>query len=263
MTYRCSRVVDQEAVELEILDLVCKVTAPHLLCTGARHPLDKLPGGLIPTLLRYFYCMAFLIHTFYFLALLIILKVSTLIACKCFATDCLVLSPEVYLSCRDDPNVWFLARHFVFVLPIHLVGACSLQLHTILVSHNEYFGNCYWVILLFWPVCCSRIAPPLPWSPPSAGRMASCFFTPSHSGPASWRSQDSRGSSTKPNRAWVGEPEGWGRECDCWKESQSLGCFLMEPRRNPEVSGVQSQKSWLDEAQEVFPHIQKICADEL
>lgn len=25
MTYRCSRVVEQEAVELEILDLVCKV----------------------------------------------------------------------------------------------------------------------------------------------------------------------------------------------------------------------------------------------
>lgn len=32
MTYRCSRVVDQETVELEILDLVCKVTALHLPC---------------------------------------------------------------------------------------------------------------------------------------------------------------------------------------------------------------------------------------
>lgn len=32
VTYRCSRVVDQEAVELEILDLVCKVTARHLSC---------------------------------------------------------------------------------------------------------------------------------------------------------------------------------------------------------------------------------------
>lgn len=32
MTYRCSRVLDQEPVELEILDLVCKVNAPHLSC---------------------------------------------------------------------------------------------------------------------------------------------------------------------------------------------------------------------------------------
>lgn len=41
MTYRCSRVVDQEAVELEILDLVCKVNAPHLSCWLAQ--LARLP----------------------------------------------------------------------------------------------------------------------------------------------------------------------------------------------------------------------------
>lgn len=34
VTYRCSRVVDQEAVEVEILDIVCKVylTASFFVC---------------------------------------------------------------------------------------------------------------------------------------------------------------------------------------------------------------------------------------
>lgn len=42
------------------------------------------------------------------------------------------------------------------------------------------------------------------WRPPSAGQMASCCSTPSHSASASWRSLHSRNSSTKPSRAWVG-----------------------------------------------------------
>lgn len=120
------------------------------------------------------------------------------------------------------------------------------------------FGDRYWVIHLLWPLHSIRRAPPLPWNPPSAGRTASCCFTPSHSGSASWRSPHWRGSSTKPNRAWVGEPKGWeSRMWHCrsrsWGEPQVVNhvrggsqseATLMEPR----ALRVQSQKSRLDAA---------------
>lgn len=51
----------------------------------------------------------------------------------------------------------------------------------------------------------SRRAPWLLWNLPSAGQMVSCCSTPSRSASASWRSLNSRNSSTRPNRAWVRE----------------------------------------------------------
>lgn len=112
------------------------------------------------------------------------------------------------------------------------------------------------MIRLFRPLHSSRTAPPLPWSPPSAGRTASCCFTPSHSGPASWRSPHSRGSSTKPNRAWVGEPKGWGPECDTvgqdLEENPELSTMcevflkVKLPRWNSGLSGVRAQSlGWM------------------
>lgn len=169
MTYRCSRVVDQEAVELEILDLVCKVTAPHLSCWGLRDHQELI----------------------------------TLIA---FSGMQLTVFPLCHELCL-----------LKFCLLKHLCQRWSKMLVVLSVGALHY--TMYWFPIIstlllsfffFQPLCCFRKAPPLPWSPPSAGRTASCFFTPSHNGLAFWRSLDSRGSSTKPNRAWVGEPEGQG-----------------------------------------------------
>lgn len=66
-----------------------------------------------------------------------------------------------------------------------------------------------------------RTAPYPLWSPPSAGRTVSCCSIPSPSASASWRSLSSRGSSTRPNRAWVSGAGGWG------------GWFQMQRKKSP------------------------------
>lgn len=148
MTYRCSRVVEQEAVELEILDLVCKVIK-----------------------------LAFFKNIYIYLL-------------------------KKYLFCK-------LARQLGFDLEI-LHGHPAESQTQQLPLHDQEVGMipgrikavCF-LFFFFLIIHPPRTAPRPLWSPPSAGRTVSCCSTPSPSASASWRSLSSRGSLTRPNRAWV------------------------------------------------------------